>query len=127
MEVAFRKKCPNGFSMVELMVAMAIIGLLIAIAAPNFINYRNHAYCSSVESDAQNIRAAIADYFSAPYRIEVPNLEDLKGLKTKNKIDIGGTIELIEIVITDVSERCPKGSTFHVSVYHDEKTFGWWE
>ena len=127
MEATFQKQYPNGFSMVELMVAMAIVGMLVAIAVPNFINYRNHAYCSSVESDAQNIRAAIADYFSDPYRIEVPVPQDLKGLRTTNKVEIGGTIELIEIIITDISERCPKGKTFHVSLYHDEKTFGWWE
>jgi prepilin-type N-terminal cleavage/methylation domain-containing protein len=118
------KSKQQGFTLMELMVVTAIIALILSIAIPNYISYRNHGYCSSVETDAQNCAAAISGYFSDPDHIEVPDLVDLVGFEPDNQITIGGDIDLIQVTVTDVSQRCPKGSTYFFTMPNDS-TNGW--
>ncbi len=47
------KKNEKGFTLIELLV-VAIIGILAAIAIPQFASYRAQAFCSRVESDVKN-------------------------------------------------------------------------
>ncbi len=47
-------KAQTGFTLVELLVVIAIIGILAAIAIPQFASYRSQAFCSRVESDVKN-------------------------------------------------------------------------
>jgi len=52
----FGREAERGFTLIELIVNIAIIGILVAIAIPMFSAYRRRAYDSDVKS---NIKSAI--------------------------------------------------------------------
>jgi prepilin-type N-terminal cleavage/methylation domain-containing protein len=108
------KRNQKGFTLIELMIVIAIIGILAAIAIPNFIAYRNKSFCSRVETDAANVAAAIADYFSIPSHVATPDIGELNnGAGFKFSGTNTGTItgadpnSNITITVTDGSGRCP--------------------
>ena len=136
MKLEKLKTNKKGFTLIELMIVIAIIGILAAVAIPNFISYRDKAYCSAAEQDAKSIAAAIADYFAIPSHTQLipqllylqeiggpgfnggpalmmgsstssPNFSPLSGLNIATIMAPASSTN-IRITVKDGSQRCPE-------------------
>jgi prepilin-type N-terminal cleavage/methylation domain-containing protein len=56
------RKNNKGFTLIELMIAVAIIGILVIFAVPNFVYYRNKAIIASAVGSCESLRTAMASY-----------------------------------------------------------------
>ena len=58
------KKREGGFTLIELLIVIAIIGILAAIAIPQFNQYKARAYDTASKADLHNIYLACKAYWS---------------------------------------------------------------
>jgi general secretion pathway protein G len=61
----------GGFSLVEVMIVIALIGTLTAIAVPNYLAYREKAKIAQAISDIRNMEKMIANFFLDNERLPV--------------------------------------------------------
>jgi type IV pilus assembly protein PilA len=59
-----RLRSESGFTLIELLVVVAIIGILAAIAIPQFSAYRKRGYEAALKSDLRNAATAEEAYFT---------------------------------------------------------------
>jgi len=59
----FRPK-QKGFTLIELMIVIAIIGVLAAIAVPQYQMYRSRSFMATVRSDTKNLHTAVQAYIA---------------------------------------------------------------
>jgi type IV pilus assembly protein PilA len=54
----------KGFTLIELLIVVAIIGILAAIAIPQFSAYRAKAYNSAATSDLKNLKTGLESFYA---------------------------------------------------------------
>jgi type IV pilus assembly protein PilA len=59
-----RKERQKGFTLIELMIVIAIIGVLAAIAIPQFVSYRQKGYNTEAKAELKGFYTACQAYFS---------------------------------------------------------------
>jgi len=77
-----KRQC--GFNLLELMIALAIVGVLAAIAIPAYQNYTNRARVTDGISLAGAAILAVEEYYSNAGRF--PDSNDVAGISDKNLI-----------------------------------------
>ena len=58
----FMQNTRPGFTLIELLIVVAIIGILAAIAVPNFLNAQTRAKVARAESDLRSLKMALEMY-----------------------------------------------------------------
>jgi type II secretion system protein G len=65
------KKNEKGFTLIELLIVVAIIGILAAIAIPQFASYRQKAFDSAAQSDIKTMRTELEGFYTDNFEYPV--------------------------------------------------------
>lgn len=79
----------SGFTLIEILVVILIIGILAAIAIPVFLNQRKKANESAIRSDLRNVAIAIETHFAKnPTDADVDFLNDIPDFKPSKDVQM---------------------------------------
>jgi type IV pilus assembly protein PilE len=101
----------KGFTLIELMIVVAIIGVLAAVAIPLYTGYTNRAKRVEAEEQLLNIASIEEDYFNS-YRKYVN--DDTHVLSKYYGAELGGTNDKNYKIIVEVPDN---GSSYKATAY----------
>ena len=108
-----RLRAEGGFTLIELLVVIAIIGILAAIAIPQFAAYRRRGYDSDAKSNVKNASTTEEAYFT-DIKTYTAALSDLsaRGYKQSSNINVapGGATATDFVMTGTVAQGCSSGT-----------------
>ena len=110
MMVKFARKARRAFTLVEIMIVVLIIGILLAIAIPNFIRARESSRAKSCQANLKQIDSSTEQYLMDNKTTTYPALSALSPtyLKSAPSCPSGGTYT---IGSASASPSCSIGGT----------------
>lgn len=105
----------RGMTLIELMIVLGVVGILAAVAVPQFANYRKSAYGAAARSDLRNAAVAQEAYFNE-HSTYTESLEALKarGVRPSPGIDLKATVSGPSFTIVAKAAACAPGTGEYV-------------
>ncbi len=110
-------KNQKGFTLIELLVVIAIIGILAAVAIPQFAAYRRNAHCSRVESDVSNAMTALEAYYAQTlaYSTSLTAIGAAESPGVTLALTVTSPIKVVGTDLQAASTDCPRGNTYTIT------------
>jgi type IV pilus assembly protein PilA len=98
-----------GFTLIELLLVVAILGLLAAIAIPQFIAYRTRAIDVQMKNDLKNAAMAMESYF-AEFKVYPASVGSISSLGFRQTNGVGLAISVTTPTSFTLTASAPNGS-----------------
>jgi type IV pilus assembly protein PilA len=125
------KKMQKGFTLIELMIVVAIIAILAAIAIPAYQDYLVRSQVSEASTLADGAKTAIAEYYSNTGDFPASNISaglaattDIKGKYVKS-VNVGTKAGVIVVSFGNSANKAIASSTFGLSAITHAGSIEW--
>jgi type IV pilus assembly protein PilA len=118
----------RGFTMIELLVVVVIIGVLVAIAVPVYLNYRRGAANKSAASDLRGAITAIEQFYTDNSNQYPPNETGTEGVNIPLEAIVGaggaGTAGVVTVspgnIVQIASDNSANPAWYHICAQNSD-------